>query len=157
MTKAIEMVVGGTLKLLLREIDERAGCFITLSLGSFSITARGDQMAYTLASDMQVLVRVSYVDGNNNPATVDGDVTWESSDNAIAMVIPNTDDSFEATVRPGTEIGQVQISATADADLGEGVRELITLMDVSVVSGEAVSGVLAPVGDPTPIPQPKSV
>jgi hypothetical protein len=154
MTKTVEVVLGGTFKLSMREVAE-PGAFVTVRCGSFIIKARGDDMAYTLASDTQILVRVSYVDGSGNPATVDGDVVWESSDDTIAMVIPNTEDSFETTVRPGTKLGQVQISATADADLGEGVRELVTLMDVTIVAGEAVAGTIAPVGDATPIPEPR--
>jgi hypothetical protein len=42
----------------------------------------------------------------------------------------------EAIVRPGTKVGQAQITATADADPGTGTRELVTLMDV--VDGEAL-------------------
>jgi hypothetical protein len=114
-------------------------------------------MAYTLPADQQVKVQVSYVDANGNPATVDGEVQWESSDDAMATVTANPTNSFEALVRGATEIGQVQISATADADLGDGVRALVTLMDVSIVGGEAVAGVIEPLGPSEPIPKPQPI
>jgi hypothetical protein len=152
MSKTIEVALGGTFKLSMREV-EQPGSFVTLKFGPITVKARGADMAFTLPVDMQVKVAVSYVDSEGNPATVDGDVEWASSDAAIAAVVADPDNSFEAVVRPTTTLGQVQITATADADLGDGVRELITLMDVTVVAGEAVAGTIAPVGAPTPIPK----
>jgi hypothetical protein len=154
MTKTVEIALGGTLTLAMREVGQGA-CFVTLTFGNFTVKARGDEMAYTLPVDKQVLMQVSYEDANGNPAVVDGDVVWASSDEAIAFVIPNTDNTSEATVRPGGTLGQVQISATADADLGEGTRQIVILGDVTIVGGEAVGGYITPVGDPTPIGQPK--
>lgn len=141
-------LLGGVLQFTLDEIDAPIA-FFTVRFGGFTLTARGDDMAYTLPADKQVSVRVSYVDANGNPATVDGAVTWESSNTDIARVESTGSDSFEAVVAPGAAIGQVQITARADADLGAGMRELVTLMDVTVVGGEAVAGTIAPVGEPT--------
>ena len=49
-------------------------------------------------------------------------------------------------------IGQVQVTATADADLGAGVRNIVTPLDIVVVAGEAMSGAITPVGPAEPIP-----
>lgn len=110
-------------------------------------------MSYTLAVGTQVHVQVSYVDAAGNPATIDGDVSWSSSDETIATVMADAGDSTKAIVRAVGKLGQAQITATADADLGEGVRALITPMDVEIVAGEAVAGTIAPVGGAEPIPQ----
>ena len=107
-------------------------------------------MAYTLPSGMKVNVKVAYQDAAGNPAAVDGDVTWASSDDATATVLVDGADSMAAVVSATGPVGQAQITATADADLGAGVRELITIMDVSVVAGEAVAGVISPVGAAQP-------
>lgn len=139
----------------MREVDQSAGCFVTLTFDTFTVTARGENMAYTLPADKQIKMKVSYVDANGNPAIVDGDVSWASSNTAIINAVVNPSNTFEAVVRPGTQIGQAQVTATADADLGSGVRQLVTLMDVTVVGGEAVAGVIEPVGDPEPIPSSK--
>jgi hypothetical protein len=108
--------------------------------------ARGENMAYKLPVAMQILMQVAYVDAGGNPATIDGDVSWDSSDETIATVIIDTADTSKALVRSGTKLGQVQVTATADADLGDGVREILTPVDVEIVAGEAVAGTISPVG-----------
>jgi hypothetical protein len=109
-------------------------------------------VAYTLPSGMQVQVQVTYVDANGNPATVDGLVAWNSSEAGIVDVIVDPTDSTLATVQAAAGLGAAQVTATADADLGAGTRPLVTLMDVTVVAGEAVAGTITPVGPPTDIP-----
>ena len=150
---AVEFKLGGVFKFLV-EPEARAGAKVTIRYGGFQLTAWGDQMAYTLPDGNQVQVKISYVDAQGNPARVDGDVAWSSSDTNIATVTVNSGDSSLAVVAAaaGGTIGQVQITATADADLGSGTRELITMMDVEVVAGEAVAGTITPVGESTPIP-----
>jgi hypothetical protein len=151
-TRTVEFRLGGTLKIL--EPETRAGARVTLTFAGFKVTAWGEDMAYTLPDRHQVQVRIDYVDADGNPATVDGDVAWASSDETIATVTVDAGDSQLATVAAATggTIGQVQITATADADLGEGTREIISTMDVTVVAGEAVAGTITPVGASTPIP-----
>jgi hypothetical protein len=109
-------------------------------------------MTYSLASGMQVHVKVSYVDAAGNPAKIDGEVAWASSDDTLAAVFVSSNDSTEAIIRPIGPIGQVQITATADADLGAGVRNLVTPMDITIVAGEAMSGTIEPTGPAEPIP-----
>jgi hypothetical protein len=113
-------------------------------------------MAYTLPADKTVQLQIAYVDANGNPATIDGAVAWESSNPEVADVesLPVQQGAAGSVVQlvPGSTIGNCQISAKADADLGTGVRELVTLLDVTVVGGEAVTGTISPVGEPTPKP-----
>jgi hypothetical protein len=146
----VQFQLGGTLKFL---TDEPGYALVTLTYRGFKVTAKGDAMAYTLPDGNEVHVKISYVDAQGNAAIVDGDITWTSSNDEIATVIVDDDDSTEAVVAAtvGGTIGQVQITAKADADLGSGVRELITTMDVEVVAGEAVSGMIEPVGGSVPI------
>jgi len=125
---------------------------VSMTYGGVTSTHTGaSAMAYTLRNDQQVGLKIAYVDAGGNPAKVDGAVTWESSDDTSATVEDASADGTTVTlVAQGN--GNAQIKATADADLGSGVRELITLMDVSVVSGEAVAGTISPVGSPEPKP-----
>lgn len=148
----IEFALGGTLKFLVE--PGLAGAIITIRYDGLELTAKGEGMAYTLPVDKAIGVRVSYVDAKGNPATIDGDVTWGTSDSTIATVQadPDPGQSQKAVVSPVGKIGQVQITATADADLGSGTRELITTMDVTIVAGEAVAGTIEPVGEPISIP-----
>lgn len=121
----------------------------------FIAKAEGQKMAYTLPDDMQVAVQISYEDAKGNPASIDGDVTWTSSDPSNLQVGADSSDSTKALIVPVGSLGTYQITATADADLGAGVTELITLLDVTVVAGTAVAGVIAPTGSPEPIPTPE--
>jgi hypothetical protein len=123
---------------------------ITVDYDGWILTLEGNHMAYTLPNDKMINVQVTYVDAKGNPATVDS-VAWASSNVAILAVTEDTTDSTKASVVPVGAVGQAQITATADVDLGAGVKNLITTMDIAVVAGEAVAGTIAPVGDPQPI------
>jgi hypothetical protein len=145
---------------LVRVTVPAAGPLVRLSatFGGITSTHTGaTHMAYTLPADKMVKLQIAYVDGAGNPAVVDGAVVWDTSDDTIAHIDPMTPTPVGAVENgvvmlvPG-KVGNCQITARADADLGAGVRELITLMDVTVVGGEAVAGTITPVGDAIPKP-----
>jgi hypothetical protein len=121
---------------------------LTIWYESFKIVCKGDVM-YNLPVDHTVRMQVTYQDAEGNPAAVDS-VSWASSDKAIATVAEDTGDPTIVVVNPIGPIGQVQITATADVDLGQGVKNLLTTSDITIVAGEAVSGTIAPVGPPDP-------
>jgi len=146
----VSFKLGGTLEFITE--PSKAGSIVTLRHGAFTVTARGEGMAYTLAAGMQVHIQIAYVDAHGNSAAVDGDVTWQTSDLSIAEIAVDAGDTTKAIVQAVGATGLVQITATADADLGEGIRELITLMDVEVVAGEAIAGTISPIGGAEPIP-----
>jgi hypothetical protein len=125
---------------------------ITIRYESFTITVQGVRIMYTLPVDHQVQMQVSYVDSSGNPASIDGLVQWTTSDAALASVTVDPDDSTIVTVVPVGPTGQVQVTATADADLGAGVKSLLTVSDITLAAGEAVAGTIAPVGEATPKP-----
>jgi hypothetical protein len=149
----LDIVISFGTPLQLVEIEPPPDIFalIAVTYDRFTLTAKGHVM-YTLPVDKMVKMQVSYVDAEGNPAAVDGDVEWTSSDESICTVTPETGDSTIVAVVPLGPVGQVQITATADADLGSGTRELITVADISIVAGEAVAGTISPVGTPMPKP-----
>ena len=166
MIGVVKTVYYGLLKFLKKEMfrlrpqpskpkkKEEIHCIVTTQFENFIVTAEGIHMAYTLANDHYVNVQVAYVDSKGNPAQVDGDVVWASSNDAIVTVAVLTEsvDTTKAQIKPGVEIGQAQITATADARIGPDIKEIICTLDVMVVGGEAVSGTITPTGDPLPIP-----
>jgi len=132
--------------------DEPEGhAVVTITYDRLTLTAKGEKMVYKLPDDKKVDVKVSYVDAKGNAASVDGPVEWASSDAAIVSVTVSTDDPSQATVAGVGPVGQAQVTVTADADLGEGVRQIVTTMDVEIIAGEAVAGTISPVGEPTPV------
>jgi hypothetical protein len=111
-------------------------------------------MSYTLPVDHFIAVQVSYVDAYGNPAAIDGPVAWATSNAALLDVAADATDSTKCVVKPTGGVGAAQVTATADVDLGAGVKPLITTMDITLVAGEAVAGTISVVGDPQPIQPP---
>ncbi len=92
----------------------------------------------TLPDDKTASATIAYVDAKGNPAKVDGAPQWSSSDEGVFTVAQDAD-GFAATITP-IGLGTAQVRVTADADVGSGVQEIITLGDVEVVAGTAVAG-----------------
>jgi hypothetical protein len=137
---------------IVAEAPPPPGPFVRLTTRFEGITTKhigATDMAYTLRNDQQIGLAIAYVDADGNPAAIDGEVSWSSSDENVARVDPTSGDEVTLIAENN---GTCQIRAEADADLGSGVRSLITLLDVEVVSGEAVAGVITPVGEPMPKP-----
>jgi hypothetical protein len=151
MSNTITLQIGGALDLNLRVAPPEAKPILTVTYGRFIATAE-ETMAVTLPAGHQITVEVSYVDNKGNPASVDGEVAWTSSNSEIAEVTVDPADSMTATVQAIGGIGDAQITATADADLGEGTKELVTFLDMHVIPGEAVAGTINVVGTTEPIP-----
>lgn len=150
----VEIVFGNALKIMEVPAPELGHQLLMINFGhQIVITTKGDHVMYTLPVDHSVTMQVAYTDAKGNPATIDGDVSWDSSDVSIVTVSVDPSDSTVCRATPVGSVGQVQITATCDADLGDGTRELITLCDIEVVGGEAVAGSIQPLGEPSPIGQ----
>ena len=89
----------------------------------------------TLQDDKQVIGTLKITDKKGNPAAVDGVPVW-TSDGTLLTVTP-TEDGLSATIVPIGALGHAQVTATADADLGEGVEPLIGILEVDIVGGKA--------------------
>lgn len=147
----VEIWFGNALRITELPAPSSGKQLITTQFGNFTLTSQGDHVMYTLPVDHSVLMQVAYVDARGNPATIDGEIAWESSDEAIITIEVDSQDTTLCRATPKGEIGQAQITATVDADLGDGVRELVTLCDIEVIGGEAVAGRIQPLGDPDQI------
>lgn len=110
-----------------------------------------------LTVTQQVEYGVAFTDAAGNPAVVDGVPTWESSDPSIVAIEVDPADPAKAVARATGVIGTAQVTVRADADLGEGVREVIATDNVEVVAGEAVAAALqagSPTEQPAPVEEP---
>lgn len=99
-------------------------------------------MAVTMTVDHFFNATIQPVDNFGNAARVDGVPVWGVSDENILEVVPAAD-GLSADVLAKGAIGTAQVTVSADADLGDGVRELTGLLDVEVLAGEAVSLTIA--------------
>lgn len=92
-------------------------------------------MGLQLTSTQKASLSLAAYDAKGNPAAVEG-VGWNVSDPAILTVTPG-DDPATATVFAVGPVGVAQVQVKADADIGDGTRELTGTLDVEVVAGEA--------------------
>lgn len=108
-----------------------------------------------ITTEEQVSVVVKPVTRGGNPAKIDGDVVFTSSDDTVATV--TSTGQFGAVVK-AVGVGATQIVAKFDADLGGEIREIVLSGAVEVVEPEADNGVLefgAPELQPAPAPAPE--
>lgn len=94
-----------------------------------------------LTEEQQVALAVAFKTAGGHDAKVDGIPTWQSSDPTIVAVEVAADGMTATAVAQGP-LGTAQISATADADLGTGVREVTGVLDIEVRAAEAVSALV---------------
>lgn len=117
-------------------------------------------MAATMQTGTHASLQVKWVDKNGQAAKVDGQTSWESVDPLMLEVTVNQADSTAATLYAPGPVGSTQVHATADADMGEGIKTITATLDVTVITGEAVGGEITflpeaaiPVGGaPAPVP-----
>ena len=98
-----------------------------------------------LPANSSVDVTVTFVNASGLPVDVQGTVSWEASDPNIVTVTAK-DDTHLATIKAGPSAGEAEVFATGDADLGDGVREVEAVLQVTVIAkGEAIGGEISPV------------
>lgn len=99
-------------------------------------------MALVMTSTQQCLLTMQPLDAKGNPAPVDNVANWEVA-NPEVCTLEIASDGVTALCK-ATALGDTQVSCTADADLGSGVRNITGLLDVSIRAAEAVSmGIVA--------------
>ena len=115
-----------------------------LSVALPPLYVEGIDMSVVIKAGTEGDVVVRWVDDYGNPARVDGDTKWQSSDEKAATVSALRPDSTRAHVKSLGPIGPVQIQATADADMGEGRKTITAILNVNVIAGEAGGGEIGP-------------
>lgn len=136
------LVISGALTLLTAPVPTLPVGRLTFNLPSTTF-AGVSPMAFTIGVDSAPFAaQVTWVDAHGNAAKVDGPTVWSSSVSTIATVAANTTDSTKATVTLTGTMGDVQIKASADADLGTGTQTIVATGDVTVVAGAAVAGTI---------------
>lgn len=84
---------------------------------------------------------IAYVDAAGNAARVDGAPVWGTDRPDLFSLVP-AENGMSCDILPLGPLGSGQITVTADADLGDGVKSLVTLGQIETVAGEAVGGVI---------------
>lgn len=92
-----------------------------------------------LTTEQRVKITLAVLTAAGNPAVIDGNPVWASSDSAVARVESDANDPMSAYVYAGDQ-GIAQITAVCDADLdNDETREITGFLDVTVVPAEAAT------------------
>lgn len=106
----------------------------------FFIDGKESEMELAILTDTQkASMTVKYESAAGNPAVVDGAPVWASS-NAAILEVTASPDGMSAVARSVGPAGPAQVSVTADADMGEGTKEIVFVQDFEVKAGQAVTG-----------------
>ena len=96
-----------------------------------------EDMGFTIGvDDSAKRFRLKITDKHGNPAKVDGAPVWAISDPGL-LTIAQDDDGMAGAIGGAGPIGVGQLTVTADADLGDGVKTITGTADIEVVAGEA--------------------
>lgn len=96
-------------------------------------------MAVTMSAGSRGTVSVAWKDSGGNVVKVEG-TKWASSARSIVECTASTGNPLIANLYAPGPPGNAQVQATADADLGEGVKSITATLDVTVIAGEATGG-----------------
>jgi len=91
-------------------------------------------MLITITNEQKVEVTLNPTTLAGNPATLDN-VLWEVIEGDATLEVAA--DNLSAFLVSGESDVNSKILVTADADLGEGVAEIVDLIDLAVVSAQA--------------------
>ena len=112
----------------------------------------------TMQSGSMAVCSVEWHDSGGHPVKVDGPTSWVSTDPTIVQNTsgPNGEPGNPQICNiyaPGPQ-GTASLQASADADLGSGVRKVTAILDITVIEGEAVAGEITfqPTGTHPPSP-----
>lgn len=100
----------------------------------------GIDMSATMSAGTYATVSVEWKDKAGNTVKVDGPTKWESRDPETVQATVATGNPQIANLFAPGKVGTTQVMATADADLGEGVKSVTATIDIQVISGQAVGG-----------------
>ena len=84
----------------------------------------------------QVKVNVAFKDAKGNVAPVEGIPVWSATAPALVELVP-AEDGMSCIVKPLGQIGDLQVQVNADADLGEGVIDIMGFLPVTLLPGQA--------------------
>jgi len=139
---SISLTIGGSLDLVLHPPPPEVQGWMTWTFeDGFTVKVKGTYMAFSLVSQQPCYGKASYTDTAGNEA-VPQTVAWTVSDATILTVVADTTDPRLCTVTSVGPAGVAQVTATADVDLGTGVKNIVLIGDITVVAGEAVAGTL---------------
>lgn len=108
---------------------------------AFNVLFNGDLILGATKVDMKSKqefdINLAFLDDKGQAAFIDGVPQWTITNDTSFTLTP-TADGMSAHVTSLDQIGTGRIEVKADADLGEGVKEITGFLDIALVPREAV-------------------
>lgn len=135
---SIGFLLGSIVQYFLKHRKVKGALILTIGpyVHKFYFLTKETKMALILNADQKVKLTITPVDSYGNLSVVEN-VVWASSNEEV-VTIEQLSDTEVYAVAMGP-VGDSQVSVVADARIGEGVSELVGLLDFSVLPAEAVS------------------
>ncbi len=89
-----------------------------------------------LKVNQKAKISLAIKDKFGNAAQVDGKPAWALTDESLASLAVS-EDGLSADLEPKGPIGSFSVQVSCDADLGEGVKEIIGSLPVDLSAGDA--------------------
>jgi hypothetical protein len=96
-------------------------------------------MALVLTDSQQAPLQINPTTKKGNPAPIDGDPVWGTSDAEVVTLEVDPTDAKKVVAKATGKLGTAQVNVSVDADMGSGFEELVGLLDVEVVAGKAAT------------------
>jgi hypothetical protein len=126
---------------LLNDLCSQAHPALTVVIGPIReqriVSEEVRSMSLIITDTQQVELSISPVDRRGNPTRLDGSPVWDSTDNSIVKVVPQPGEPLRAIASAVGKLGRSQVNVRADAQRGDGVREIFAVVDIEVVAGDA--------------------
>lgn len=121
-----------------RQADGGPAPVFLFQIGNYKF--EGENMASTMQAGTYATCSVTWKDKSGNIVKVDGPTKWDSSSTDLVQCTGAPGNPQIANLYAPGPIGNAQVQATADADLGEGVKTVTATIDVTVIGGQAIEG-----------------
>lgn len=108
-----------------------------LNLRVATTPEESNMIPVTLTETQKVVLSIAPTDRNGEPAPVEA-IEW--STNAPGLVsLTVSEDGLSCTVQALGEVGQAEVEVVADADLGDGVVEIVETAFITIIDDVASS------------------
>jgi len=141
MSEKVTINFGSPLVVIVRSEPDKPPIrpIVTLDHPDLPLTISGENMSETVQQGHIGTISVEWTNAQGQPAKVDGPTTWNSTDESIITVTVATGNPLIANWHT-VGLGSASILATADADMGDGVKKITATTDFTVIPGEATGG-----------------
>lgn len=117
--------------------------FVAVMTDGITVTAEADTMDTNIPEGKRIKIEVLPQDVSGNPAPIDGNVTWTSTDPTMIQVVPDTASTSQAQAwiqnAAGGTLGTTTVTYSADADQGSGVTTITGSLTFNAVAGQAAA------------------